>query len=319
MKLRKMLMILTVASLITGVGIYIYIYNLNTPSEDTLANNENTCAGDSISQGYDNNTNEMQGHACDSILQVVKDYMEEYYQKKLIDKDSIPQAVKDYMEEHYQKKAQTEKDDLSGYISWIPGIIGLFMAVIAMRGAGKYRKELKKYQERLDRHRKDIEGLKSNQSSNFHVPSSHDKPSFQVRDLETRISNLERLSRQKTVPVATPSPKPTEISIPKNKVRKGYFDTPVKGGGTGYFNELVENVEYANFDVEVTDNKAEFKPRLSAKQLCYSDVMKPAVDIDYNGIPKEEATRFSVMEKGKAVLHGDRWIIEKKVVIKLVK
>lgn len=213
---------------------------------------------------------------------------------------------------------------------WVANAIALLALVLSIVALSK-NSNLNK---RLDRHREDISNLKLDKVKTSHQPQPISKPSVptdyeslnrRVFDLEFSFNNLSatvgRLminSSQKVEPTSTVN----EVKVPEVEnafeTKKGYFGIPVKSNDP-YFKKLLKSQDSeARFSVEITGNKAYFKPIESSQYLgtfISSDALRVA--IKFTGCEPENATQMKVITDGNAELKEDRWYITKKATVYL--
>lgn len=185
--------------------------------------------------------------------------------------------------------------------------------------------KISKLNDRLNRHRKEIEQLRGDISNINFRPQQQVRPSSNLvsysefSTLARKVKNIENAVKNSTSNVNSRNlnqsanfheEEPKEISI------TGYFGPAVSGeGGTGYFKKLLDSSEDARFRVAIIDNTATYEPIVPLNAIKSSDAMDLA--IEFEGVSKKEATAMSIKHKGKADKMGDKWIIISKAVVTL--
>lgn len=179
--------------------------------------------------------------------------------------------------------------------------------------------ELKK---RLDRHRLDIEGLKSEkQSASFaqknmsktSVPYDYESLTRRVCDLEIQIGKLTSVSHPVLKPV-----EPVAIPNVKEPRKNGYFGNPINAAEPYFKKILVSRDSEARFIAEITGNMAIFRPVDSSSYLgtfVSNDAMRAA--IDFTGCAPSEASSMKVNIPGEAIQRDNKWVITKKATVYL--
>lgn len=175
---------------------------------------------------------------------------------------------------------------------------------------------------RLGRHRGEIEGLKSDKQltsfakknvSKTSAPQDYEALKRRVNDLENQIRQLTSASR----PVSNPA-KTIAIPIVQEPIRSGYFGNPINAADP-YFREiLVSHDSEARFIVEITGNKATFRPLDSPSYLgtfVSNDAMRAA--IDFTGCVPSVASSMQVNTSGEAIQRDNKWIITRKATVYL--
>ena len=184
--------------------------------------------------------------------------------------------------------------------------------------------KISKLNDRLHRHRKEIDQLRGDISNlNFRpqqVKSTSNPVSrSEFNTLATRITKIENVVMNNTINVNNrESNRSTNIhkEEPKEISKTGYFGPAISGEvGTGYFKKLLDSSEDARFRAAVIDNTATYEPIVHLNAIKSSDAMDLA--IEFEGVSKNEATAMSIKHKGKATKVGDKWIIVNKAVVTL--
>lgn len=191
------------------------------------------------------------------------------------------------------------------------GVISFIMAVVAMI-------KVRKYKQRLDRHREDIDTLKSKCGEYRHQDSNSD-----YSTLARKFQSLEEeLFRMKSMASADPVIKPPVSEVPVTKIQSvkiGYFGTVISGeGGTGYFKKMLEYKDGdARFLVKSSETTTEFEPIATLPMIKSSDYMELA--IEFNGCSKSEAMNMTLDRPGIVEQLGDKWIVKQKALVTLTK
>ena len=205
------------------------------------------------------------------------------------------------------------------------GVISFIMAVVAMIKVSKYK-------QRLDRHREDIDTLKSKCGEYRHQDntSRSNYSSYRIisnsdySTLARKIQSLEEeLFRMKSMASADPVIKlvpASEVPVTKiQSVKIGYFGTVISGeGGTGYFKKMLEYKDGdARFLVKSSETTTEFEPIATLPMIKSSDYMELA--IEFNGCSKSEAMNMTLDRPGIVEQLGDKWIVKQKALVTLTK
>ena len=205
------------------------------------------------------------------------------------------------------------------------GVISFIMAIVAMMKVGKYK-------QRLDRHREDIDTLKSKCSEYRHsdntpranYSSYRTTSNSDYSALERRIQSLEEeLYRMKsmtsTASVIKPIPASEAPTTKIQSVKTGYFGPVISGeGGTGYFKKMLEYKDGdARFLVKSSETTTEFEPIATLPMIKSSDYMELAVE--FNGCSKSEAMNMTLDRPGIVEQLGDKWIVKQKALVTLTK
>lgn len=205
------------------------------------------------------------------------------------------------------------------------GIISLIIAIVAMIKIWKFKL-------RLDRHREEIEVLKSKLNEYKHIDNNSKSnystfkfaSNLEYSSLQRKIQSLEyEISKMKDTILSSQVISP--VNIPKAHITKpqpmkvGYFGTVVSGeGGTGYFKKMLDYKDGdARFLVKFLETTIEFEPIATLPMIKSSDYMELAVE--FNGCPKSEATNITLIHPGIVEQNGDKWIIKKKASVLLNK
>lgn len=205
------------------------------------------------------------------------------------------------------------------------GVMSFIMAIVAMIKVGKYK-------QRLDRHREDIDILKSKcgeykQQDNTSRSNNSSYRTISNSDYSTlarRIQSLEEeLYRMKSMTSADPVIKLVPVSeAPVTKIQSvkiGYFGTVISGeGGTGYFKKMLEYKDGdARFLVKSSETTIEFEPIATLPMIKSSDYMELA--IEFKGCSKSEAMNMTLDRPGIVEQLGDKWIVKQKALVTLTK
>lgn len=205
------------------------------------------------------------------------------------------------------------------------GVIGLIVSIFSITKVGKYNL-------RLNRHREEIEVLKSKLSEYKHTDnnsrSNYSASKFtsnsEYVSLQRKIQSLEdEISKMKSTILSSQVAPPTtipEVPIAKTQaVKIRYFGTVVSGeSGTGYFKKMLEYKDGdARFLVKFLENTIEFEPIATLPMIKSSDYMELAVE--FKGCSKSEATNMTLIHPGIVEQNGDKWIIKKKASVDLLK
>lgn len=217
--------------------------------------------------------------------------------------------------EHEAEGAKEQASD-----SNLLSIIALACAAIALGVAFWLMYQVKKLQERLGRHRQEIDNLGYKTKDNTlytqgYQSSKSSKSSAEYSDLATRISSLE-YAVKKMHSELNNKPK-QQPKVDKNAtIQTGYFGVPAQKSETeGYFKKLIEYASDPDvrFSAEIRDKHATFVPDTQLSFLKSSDTMKFAVNT--TGCLLSEATSMQVATPGEAVYRDGRWEITKKACI----
>jgi len=212
------------------------------------------------------------------------------------------------------------KNSLAMLIGCGLGVLGIVISTAAIRKTSKYKA-------RLDRHRQDIDNMKSQLSENSNNQCGHGiKASREYSSLSTRLDSLEKeLAMLKGCAKVdykdSYMPEINKHTEMKNKqeVRLGYFGTVVScGSEKGYFKKLLETEDNeARFSAKIHEEKAEFRPIASLPAIKSSDYMDLAIEFD--GVSRSEAMSMKIIRDGVAKKDGTKWFIEQKALITLKK
>lgn len=148
------------------------------------------------------------------------------------------------------------------------------------------------------------------------MPSDYESLKRKVLDLETQVKqyiSYIRPSQQSSTIIASPV---TEVGPNKN----GYFGNPVQAIEPYFKKLLVSCDSEARFSVEISGNKAIFKPLESSSNsylgtFVSNDAMRAA--IDFNGCAPTKALSMQVISHGEALQRDNKWFITKKAQIRL--
>lgn len=172
--------------------------------------------------------------------------------------------------------------------------------------------------EKLEQTKKDINKLAqyNNRQELAKKPTvyTNTMPFDNKPSLERRVAELEKKIQQLTSPSIAVQPSVSH-STPE-MVKNGYFGNPVNNDAEPYFKKLLTSKDSdARFTVEVSGNKATFKPLDipgSPGTFRSSDALRAAVNFT------EISTASSHMQvnaPGEAELRDNKWLITKKAKI----
>lgn len=206
------------------------------------------------------------------------------------------------------------------YIALGIAVLYLIIAVICII-------QLIKLNERVNRHRHDIEGLRYNIQTNSATSQSY-QPQRQTSSvgneyysLAAKVKDLEQKFAQAESSKRTPKvvQQPARGNATTEQI--GYFGVPSQMSQTeAYFRKLIESASDSDvrFSATVTDNRAKFEPKEGMiSSLKSSDTMKLAVET--TGCLLSDATSMKTIKPGEAELRDSRWVITKKALIHLQK
>lgn len=176
----------------------------------------------------------------------------------------------------------------------------------------------------VDRHNFDIEKLKKlNQEvaiapktvERTCVPSDYESLKQRIYSLELQIKQLMSCKIKEPQPVSATG----SVGIEPTMSKIGYFGNPTSAAEP-YFKKLFVSLDSeARFSVEISGDKAIFKPIESSGYIgtfISNDAMRAA--IEFQGCPPgERPSSMRVIMPGEAVHRDNRWFITKKAQVHL--
>lgn len=246
------------------------------------------------------------------INKEVKDSLENFNVKI----EAISKEFKDAIGDISTMKAKLQEKEL-----WLWGAIGLstvalILCVICLRLCANL-------QRRASRQRNDIQELQQERQVNSFTPKTVTKSSIpsDYESLKRRILDLETQVRQYNSYTRPLQQSSTIITSPVTEVepnKNGYFGNPIQATEPYFKKLIVSRDSEARFSVEISGNKAIFKPLESSSYLgtfVSNDAMRAA--IDFVGCAPTEASSMRVILPGEALQRDNRWFITKKAQILL--
>lgn len=209
-------------------------------------------------------------------------------------------------------KEASESNYLYVIITFIIAIVGLAIAFVNFFN-------VKNLTTRINRHRGDINELKSKDfkqpQTQQHQQPRNGKPqqSAEVIELQRRVAELESKLAALTK-AEQPQPKSSNNS---QKSRHAYFGLPTSNGSTRYFSKEEASREGVWFEASISGTTASFRPCVDCQSLTSFDALDKA--IDFQGVLKSEATSMRVNQPGMATFKGGKWVIIKNAVVVLSK
>ena len=194
--------------------------------------------------------------------------------------------------------------------------VALILCVICLRLCANL-------QRRASRQRNDIQELQQERQVNSFTPKTVTKSSIpsDYESLKRRILDLETQVRQYNSYTRPLQQSSTIITSPVTEVepnKNGYFGNPIQATEPYFKKLIVSRDSEARFSVEISGNKAIFKPLESSSYLgtfVSNDAMRAA--IDFVGCAPTEASSMRVILPGEALQRDNRWFITKKAQILL--
>lgn len=214
---------------------------------------------------------------------------------------------------------ETSHNTWSVVILCVISILSLIIAVISILKSSKLN-------ERLNRHRAEINQLR-NEISNLNFrpqqqvrPTSNTVSYSEFSTLARRVTTIENKVNNTTDTLSNQGFKrqtnPHKEESIKDISQPGYFGPAISGeGGKGYFKRLLDSREEARFSVTVIGDSATYEPIVPLNAIKSSDAMDLA--IEFEGLSKNEAASMTLKIKGKAQKMGEKWIIINKAVVRL--
>ncbi len=227
-------------------------------------------------------------------------------------------------------------------LSLVIATFSLIVAILALFIVSRMRGKLKKYikdEISLRFKERDDSKYSSCEQGNSSVSStSYANLLRKFNTMEDRLDEMMRLTSKALPPRSTTQRDNSFASANRSvkeqtspvghsheshiKEEKGYFGLPVKMSPTeSYFKKYTKERDTdSRFAVFVRDDKAIFEPEGKGDELSYivtSDSMRLA--FDFHGCSPRDAKHMQIEEKGEASFIGGRWVITKKVKIRLSK
>ena len=202
------------------------------------------------------------------------------------------------------------------------GIIAFIISIISLIHCRDLNKRLNRYRDKIQELRQDKQSISSapRTVTKTSTPPDYNFLKQRVYNLECQISQF--ISTSPSVLLsAFPSADSAEIvSTPiVHEVKKsGYFGSPINTTEPYFKKLLVSGDSDARFIVEISGNKALFRPLESSSYFgtfVSTDAMRAA--IDFNGCLPSEASSMRVITLGEAEQRDNKWVITKKVTVEL--
>ena len=256
-----------------------------------------------------------QQSTCDNAVELsaVKDSLEKCSEKI----DNLSNKLNEYTRK-VDSISGKQGDQYGKVWLWVLSGVAIVAFFVAIYSLVCFRRLNK----RLNRHRNDLESLKSDKQSVSFAPkpvSKNSTPS-DYENLKRRVFDLERRIQQPAL-ATRPNPKPAESVVKpaaQPMVLQGYFGNPI-GTESAYFKKMLISCDSeARFSVDYLGNKATFRPLDSGTYFgtfVSNDAMRVAVD--FEGCPTSQASSMQVVAPGEAELRDNKWIIIKKSIVKL--
>lgn len=205
---------------------------------------------------------------------------------------------------------------------WLWSAIG-FVCVVVLILFSYFYKLYANLQGKVKNQSSDIQKLQGERQANSFPPRTVEKPSIPADNdsINRRLSELEKqlkrlsdsLSRQQQSPTIT-----TDPVIEHAPTKIGYFGNPIPAAEPYFKKLLVPSDSEARFSVEISGDKAIFKPLDSSSYLgtfISYDAMRAA--IDFSGCPTNKASSMQVKNPGEAKQRDNKWFITKKAEVHL--
>lgn len=221
------------------------------------------------------------------------------------------------------KKMEASIKTLGNIEFWIWFTLGisimcLFISIIVLSKYSEVKRKLDRNSDKIRSIINDIreftfqaqsnsKGLRSNEHVNLQI---------QINNLEQSIRNLQDYLNDINKTPIHHKGNINSASI-SNQVQEGYFGLPVKTDPAYFNNFLPSKQPEARFSVEISNNKAIFKPFENNQFLnsyLSSDTVRVA--ITFIGDTKT-ATNMIVIQEGEATYRNERWYITNKAIVKL--
>ena len=192
------------------------------------------------------------------------------------------------------------------------GVIAIILCMFCFKSSSTLKK-------RANRQRNDIQNLQRAQQEKSFAPQAAAKASIPTdyENIKRRISILELQmnqlkSEKKHMSMSDVDTSNAYITSCKN----GYFGNPIQSSKPYFKKIIISRDSEARFSVEISDNKAIFKPvEAPLGTFISNDAMRAA--IDFAGCPQSEASSMQVIKPGKAEQRDSRWYVTEKVLVNL--
>lgn len=249
------------------------------------------------------------------INKEVKDSLDKYTAKI----DSISKDTKVAIDQVTSMKEQVSNLESNEVWWWSFCGIAIFAVLLAIMCIIRCASLNK----RLNRHRDEIEELKRDQQTALFAPKSVAKTSTPAdyESLKRRIFNMEsQIHRLSSAPRSVQQSVESVVTPHVSDARKnGYFGNPI-AGAEPYFKKLLSSCDSdARFSVEISGDKAIFRPLESASYLgTFKSIDAPKLAIEFKGqCALSDANYMKVITPGEAISKDGKWVITKKATVYL--